>query len=335
LLAPALLVAISACKHPLAIVGKGDIVDRNGTGYGCTFEQSQNRDPACAGNTVTGDYFVNYEAIPRPGWTFSHWEGPCGHLSEAPYCRFDVPAAAVASWDAQYADIEIPATVAVFERLPGTGNSAPVAVVGEDAIVYVGTQVTLDGAGSYDREGDALTYHWSGTSPPGTSETITDFDTEYPYFTANHAGTYTFELRVDDGNLRSKPARVVIEVIPASREDGQAYAYAFGSFDVVFLGCRTCNEFQAESIHNNLGDYGSSLSATSIRNARSVYGSFLGGNSACNAAASNPPQLWNALRTDFYGRLSIGSRTVNGICNRFSGYYQANACSLLQFYCGG
>ena len=35
----ALQLLLQACKHPLAIVGEGDIVDLNDTGYGCTFEQ--------------------------------------------------------------------------------------------------------------------------------------------------------------------------------------------------------------------------------------------------------------------------------------------------------
>ncbi|MFT5484524.1 MAG: hypothetical protein ACI9GW_003190, partial [Halieaceae bacterium] len=107
-----LLFLLQACKHPLVIVGEGDIVDLNHSGYGCTLEQSQNGDAACE-NNVQGDYLVNYTAIPRTGWRFDHWEGSCGHLSEAPNCRFDVLAAWASYWD-EIIDVPIPPLTAVF-----------------------------------------------------------------------------------------------------------------------------------------------------------------------------------------------------------------------------
>ncbi|MFT5484180.1 MAG: hypothetical protein ACI9GW_002843, partial [Halieaceae bacterium] len=73
----AILLLLQACKHPLAIVGEGDIVDLNGTGYGCTYEQFAAGGSACDLD-VQGDYLVNYQAVPRPGWKFVRWEGPCG-----------------------------------------------------------------------------------------------------------------------------------------------------------------------------------------------------------------------------------------------------------------
>ena len=82
--APVILVLAllaAACKHPLAIVGEGDIVDLNEGTYGCSLEQFQNGDPACD-NEVTSDYFPVYSAVPREGWAFSHWDGSCGHGSE-------------------------------------------------------------------------------------------------------------------------------------------------------------------------------------------------------------------------------------------------------------
>lgn len=114
---------LQACKHPLAIEGEGDIVDLNGRGYGCTLEQFQAGDPACE-NDVQGDYFVNYEPLPHEGWKFSHWDGSCGHLSEPPNCRFDIPDAWVFYWDAEV-KLPIPTLTAVFEEIDPQANDDP------------------------------------------------------------------------------------------------------------------------------------------------------------------------------------------------------------------
>jgi hypothetical protein len=111
-----LLLVLQACKHPLAIVGEGDIVELNGSGRGCTLEQYQLQDVACTDNEVTGDYIVNYSAIPKPGWIFVRWEGFCGHLSSFPDCRIETPAATVSWWDANFSQHEPPTLTAVFEE---------------------------------------------------------------------------------------------------------------------------------------------------------------------------------------------------------------------------
>ncbi len=112
-----ILLALQACKHPLAIQGEGDIVELNETGRGCTLEQFQAGATACTENEVSGDYLVNYRAVPRDGWWFVRWEGPCGHLSESPDCRIESPASWVAYWDATFGGVEIPATKAVFAEI--------------------------------------------------------------------------------------------------------------------------------------------------------------------------------------------------------------------------
>jgi hypothetical protein len=254
-------------------------------------------------------------------------------LSEEPHCRFDLEGEWVAWWDEEHPEEDNPATVAVFERLPDTHNTAPVASAGPDQIVYQGTQVTLDASLSEDPEGDTLSYKWNGSSPPGTSETVHDLKTAMPYFTASHVGAYAFELSVSDGQLWSEPAAVYIEVIPASRVEDQAYVYSIGPYIATYLGCWTCSEFHGESVHNNLGNYGSNLSPTSIRNWSTPFGNSLSNDSACNARASNPPQLWSATRTRFYGNLTINSRAVNGICNQSSAYFHLSSCNSLGYYC--
>lgn len=113
------VIALQACKHPLAIVGEGDIVDANNSGRGCTLEQFQATETACTENEVNGDYFVNYEAVPRPGWRFVRWDGPCSPDSDFQHCRLQIAKAAVEWWDKTYPDIKIPPSTAVFQPIAG------------------------------------------------------------------------------------------------------------------------------------------------------------------------------------------------------------------------
>ncbi len=85
-------------------------------------QQFQAGDIACTDNDVTGDYFVNYTAIPRPGWQFVSWEGPCGHLSEGINCRLDAPEDRVTFWDDNFSDIPTVPTTAVFEPISADGD---------------------------------------------------------------------------------------------------------------------------------------------------------------------------------------------------------------------
>ncbi len=110
-------IALGACKHPLEIVGEGDIIDVNGTVYGCTLAQFSASDPACSENEVEGDYSVEYVGIPKPGWMFVRWEGPCVPESVAPSCRLEASGSLVAAWDQSYSDTPIPPTIAVFEEV--------------------------------------------------------------------------------------------------------------------------------------------------------------------------------------------------------------------------
>jgi len=80
-------------------------------------------------------------------------------------------------------------------------NHAPVSDAGDDQSVNEGSPVTLDGAASYDPDGDALTFSWVQTSGPAVA--IDGADTAAPTFTAPLVGpdgaSLTFELTVDDG----------------------------------------------------------------------------------------------------------------------------------------
>ena len=92
-----------------------------------------------------------------------------------------------------------------------TRNSPPVANAGPDQTVLVSEVVTLDGSGSTDVDGDALTYAWSLTSrPPGSLATLNDPGVAMPTFVADEPGTYVAQLIVHDGQAPSAPDMVTI-----------------------------------------------------------------------------------------------------------------------------
>ena len=92
-----------------------------------------------------------------------------------------------------------------------TQNAPPAAEAGPDQTVFVGSLVQLDGSGSTDLEGAALTYVWSFLSKPTASTaSLDDASAVMPSFTVDLPGAYTLELVVNDGNVDSQPDTVSI-----------------------------------------------------------------------------------------------------------------------------
>ncbi|MBU0675266.1 MAG: PKD domain-containing protein [Proteobacteria bacterium] len=90
-------------------------------------------------------------------------------------------------------------------------NRIPVANAGEYQSVPVGTTVTLDGAGSFDPDGDQLTYKWSFVSGPDWSSTTQKNLTKVnANITSDLAGCYTMQLIVNDGSADSKPDTIEV-----------------------------------------------------------------------------------------------------------------------------
>jgi len=82
------------------------------------------------------------------------------------------------------------------------GNNPPVASAGADRTVTAGASVTLDGSGSSDPDGDAMSFSWKQTL--GTEVTLSSESAAIVTFTAPAAGTtLTFELTVSDGQSSS------------------------------------------------------------------------------------------------------------------------------------
>jgi len=95
------------------------------------------------------------------------------------------------------------------------GNSSPVADAGSDQSIYVGSDVTLDGSGSYDPDNDPLTYTWSFDSmPDGSTAILNGSNSVNSSFTPDVVGDYIVSLVVNDGTLNSAPDTVTITVLP-------------------------------------------------------------------------------------------------------------------------
>jgi uncharacterized protein YjdB len=92
-----------------------------------------------------------------------------------------------------------------------TTNTAPVANPGLNQYVPAPASVSLDGSGSYDADGDPLTYAWSFSSwPAGSTHALSSSTAVSPTFVADVAGTYVVQLIVFDGFAYSTPATVTI-----------------------------------------------------------------------------------------------------------------------------
>lgn len=84
----------------------------------------------------------------------------------------------------------------------GAFNTPPVAEAGSDRTMWSGASLRLDGRGSFDREGDPLTYNWMVLNDYGFNVTLSRANTAEPTLVA-YIGDYNLtivvELRVDDG----------------------------------------------------------------------------------------------------------------------------------------
>lgn len=87
-------------------------------------------------------------------------------------------------------------------------NAAPIAGAGPDQTVDERVRVTLDGSGSHDPNGDALSYQWTQIAGPLVTLDLTD--PVRPTFVAPvvsvGGATLAFELTVSDGSLSSQDA---------------------------------------------------------------------------------------------------------------------------------
>lgn len=118
----------------------------------------------------------------------------------------------------EYASTNTPVPVDVprirYELLTRqVGNSAPVADAGPDQIGVSAGTITLDGSGSYDPDGQPLTYQWSQVAGPAVS--ISGMNSAQATFTAAEGQSYSFRLTVRDAGGLIGTARVNVSTLAA------------------------------------------------------------------------------------------------------------------------
>lgn len=104
-----------ACKHPIEIVGQGDVLTATGT-RNCYLENFQARQKNCTENAIQGAYLETYYASPRAGWKFLRWENYCTDGASGAACTVSLPANIVN----EFQGAELPPLVAVFTPISGT-----------------------------------------------------------------------------------------------------------------------------------------------------------------------------------------------------------------------
>jgi hypothetical protein len=144
--------------------------------------------------------------------TATHQYGAAGDYT--PAVRAVDTDGVASAWDQYNEGVTI--IVLDVDNPPTSNNDSPVAVAGPDQTVLLGSTVTLDGTASYDSDSSIpLTYLWSQLIGPISVE-LDETNPAMPTFLASPAGTYVFELKVQDGNLaQSVPDSVIVNVVNA------------------------------------------------------------------------------------------------------------------------
>ena len=124
-------------------------------------------------------------------------------------------------------------------------NTVPTADAGADQTVDEGTQVTLDGSGSSDADGDMLGYTWTQTGGSDVSLSVNDGETTT--FTAPEVSsdeTLSFQLNVSDGSA-SDTDTVNVTVQDTDAASGETYGVSTGEATNVQINTSTLTNASA------------------------------------------------------------------------------------------
>ncbi|MBI2945521.1 MAG: hypothetical protein HYY25_15110 [Candidatus Wallbacteria bacterium] len=99
-----------------------------------------------------------------------------------------------------------------------TSDLPPKADAGADQAGTVGATIVLDGADSFDPNGNPVVYTWAQVSGPAAA--LNDPTSARPSFRPSTGGTYTFQLQVGDGRATSAADLVSVSVSGAGGSSG-------------------------------------------------------------------------------------------------------------------
>ena len=92
-------------------------------------------------------------------------------------------------------------------------NTPPVANAGSDTHSFIGSDLTLDGNGSNDADGDALSYNWTlDEKPIDSTVSLINANTSIPVLVPDVEGSYDISLVVNDGLENSSSDSVIVNV---------------------------------------------------------------------------------------------------------------------------
>ena len=155
-----------------------------------------------------------WEQIPTATVTLT----PAPGFSSNPVATFTAPSAGITlTFRLTVSDGDFEVSKEVSVQVVET-NHPPVADAGQAQTVPESATAQLDGSGSYDPDGDDLSFKWTQTAGPTVSNLVGD-TTSSPSFVApkfaGAGGSLTFKLVVTDThNASSAPSYVVVNVYP-------------------------------------------------------------------------------------------------------------------------
>jgi RHS repeat-associated protein len=190
------IVAVPPNTPPTAVAGSDGIVPRNRVAF---LDGSGSFDPE--GNMPT----YSWTLVSRPPGSLSTLDNATSAFpSFAPDLQGDYV-------------FRLVVNDGVFDSPPDTVvvtavNVPPVAAASAASTdVPINTLVSLDGSGSHDDNGDALSYAWTlVAAPAGSAAVLSQPTSAYPAITPDVAGSYTIRLSVNDGQAESAFATVVV-----------------------------------------------------------------------------------------------------------------------------
>jgi hypothetical protein len=243
-----LITLLAACKHPLEIEGAGDIVERNNGVRGCALEEFQAGFGRCTNNEIFQDETALYQALSRPGWSFSHWDGACAKDSPAPDCKLEYSADWAQLWDDNYPDLAGPPLTAVFiedSDSPGGTN-------------YIASSfgITDIGDGTYSALLDALfstdnSYRYTALQ----ASTRSSFDRSLSYYQLQPSGlllTGADPARLDVGGASTAVGDLLTLVDTDADDNEISVAYLMpkrnGATSAEFSGLYYCGHIATDGV---------------------------------------------------------------------------------------